>query len=278
MKGPFVTFPLCAPGTLAVKRTPSGGGPRPKRVEMTDRKKARGIKVVAASMAMLVVGSGAALATTTAIIDGTNRAEVLNGTPRADTIYALGGPDLVRGYAERDVLYGGNEAGFGDKIKGGTFGDRIFGQDGHDALYGERGDDEVRGGYGADLVAGGPGNDTLDGGFGADEINARDGQKDTIVIRSGEGDVVYYDKGLDVLVVPASPQGSAAGLSVAEAGEKAELSTERPPEGLFEPSGKILVEHEGEERLVSEQALEGHLGHGDEIIDPTGRASAEEGR
>jgi hypothetical protein len=38
------------------------------------------------------------------------------------------------------------------------------------------------------------------------------------------------------------------------------------------------VEHEGERVLVSEQALEGHLAHGDEIIDPTGRASAEEGR
>jgi Ca2+-binding RTX toxin-like protein len=243
---------------------------------MTMRKK---MTTIAATMALAVaLSAGAASATTMAIIEGTNKGEVLDGTPRADTIYALGGADLVRGYSERDVLYGGNESGWGDKIKGGTFGDRIFGQDGHDALYGERGDDEVRGGYGADLVAGGPGNDTLDGGFGADEINARDGQKDTIVIRSGEGDVVYYDKGLDVLVVPASPQGSAAGLSVAEAGEKAELSTERPPEGLFEPSGKVLVEHEGERVLVSEQALEGHLGHGDEIVDPTGRASAEEGR
>jgi Ca2+-binding RTX toxin-like protein len=54
--------------------------------------------------------------------------------------------NLVRGYYEKDFLYGGNEAGWGDKIKGGTFSDRIFGQDGHDALYGERGDDELRGG------------------------------------------------------------------------------------------------------------------------------------
>ena len=96
------------------------------------------------------------------------------------------------------------------------------------------------------------------------------------MIRSGEGDVVYYDEGLDVLVAPSSPEG-ATGLSTAEAGEKAELSTERPPKGLFEPSGNILVKHEGEELLVAERALEGHLGHGDEIIDPTGRA-AEEGR
>jgi len=62
---------------------------------------------------------------------------VLGGTPRADTIYTLGGADLVRGYDGKDFLFGDNEAGRGDKIKGGTFSDRIFGQDGHDALYGE---------------------------------------------------------------------------------------------------------------------------------------------
>ena len=233
----------------------------------------KNIKTMAATMALAVaLSAGAASATTTAIIEGTNKGEVLNGTPRADTVYALGGADLVRGYAERDLLYGGNEAGWGDKILGGTFSDRIFGQDGHDALYGEAGNDEVRGGYRDDLVAGGSGNDTLDGGPGADEIDARDGEKDTIVIRSGEGDVVYYDRGIDVLTAPASSQGSAS-LTASEAGEEAELLAERPPEGLFEPHGKILVEHEGERVLVSERALESHLGHGDEIVDPTGRAT-----
>ncbi len=233
----------------------------------------KNIKTMAATMALAVaLSAGAASATTTAIIEGTNKGEVLNGTPRADTVYALGGADLVRGYAERDLLYGGNEAGWGDKILGGTFSDRIFGQDGHDALYGEAGNDEVRGGYRDDLVAGGSGNDTLDGGPGADEIDARDGEKDTIVIRSGEGDVVYYDRGIDVLAAPASSQGS-AGLTASEAGEEAELLAERPPEGLFEPHAKALVEHEGERVLVSERSLESHLGHGDEIIDPTGRAT-----
>lgn len=236
---------------------------------------AKNIKTMAVTMALAVaLSAGAASATTTAIIEGTNRGEVINGTPRADTIYALGGADLVRGYSERDTLYGGNESGFGDKIKGGTFGDRIFGEKGRDALYGERGDDEVRGGYGADLVSGGPDNDKLDGGPGADEINARDGEKDTIVIRPGEGDVVYYDKNLDVLVVPVEGMGTTA-LSASEAGEKADLKAERPPKGLFEPSGKILIEHEGEQLLVSERAVEGHLGHGDQVIDPTGRASVE---
>jgi Ca2+-binding RTX toxin-like protein len=231
----------------------------------------RNIKTMAAGMALaLALSAGAVSATTTATVDGTNRGEVINGTPRADTINALGGADLVRGYSERDVLYGGNEAGFGDKIEGGTFADRIFGQDGRDALYGQKGDDELHGGYRNDLVVGGADNDTLDGGPGSDEINARDGEKDTIVIRPGEGDVVYYDKRLDVLVMPAEGVGTTA-LSVSEANEKAELKAERPPKGLFEPSSKILIEHDSGWVLVNERALEGHLSHGDEIIDPTGR-------
>jgi Ca2+-binding RTX toxin-like protein len=197
---------------------------------------------------------------------------VLDGTPRADTIYALDGADLVRGYDENDFLYGGNEAGWGDKIKGGTFSDRIFGQDGHNTLYGEGGDDELRGGYRDDLVAGGPGNDTLDGGPGADEINAYDGQKDTIAIRPARATPPNTTRTSTCSWPAVSPQGT-AGLSVAEADEKVELSAERPRQGIFEPHGKILVGHEGEELLVVEQALEGHLGHGDEIIDPTGRAA-----
>ena len=225
---------------------------------------------IAATMALAVALSASAASAD--LKRGTNAGEVLNGTLRADTIYALSGADLVRGYSERDVLYGGNEVGFGDKIKGGTFADRIYGQDGRDALYGERGDDEVRGGYRNDLVSGGPGNDNLDGGPGADEINARDGQKDTIVIRFGEGDVVYYDEKLDVLEVPVE------GLGPVEASDEVELSAQRPPQGLFEPNGKVLVRHGGERVLLAEKDLEAHLGHGDQIVDLTGRATVEEGR
>jgi Ca2+-binding RTX toxin-like protein len=256
-------------GTGMMSRSEAWAIQHPSRRQRAMRK----ATTIAATMALAVaLSAGAASAD---LKRGTNVGEVLNGTPRADTIYALGGADVVRGYAERDVLYGGKEAGFGDKIEGGTFADRILGQDGDDALYGERGDDEVRGGYRDDLVSGGSGNDTLDGGPGSDEINARDGEKDTIVIRSGEGDVVYYDKGLDVLVAPASPLGT-ADLSAAEANEKAELLAKRPPQGLFEPSGRVLVEHKGEELMVPEKGLEAHLGHGDEILDPTGRAAQEE--
>ncbi len=235
-------------------------------------------KMSVVMMLMVALSAGAAFAATKS---GTNAGEALYGTPQADTIYAYGGADLVYAYGGKDLLYGGNEAGWGDKILGGTANDRLLGHKGHDALYGERGNDSVYGGYGDDRVVGGYGNDTLDGGPGADQINAQDGQKDTIVIRTGEGDVVYYDKGLDVLEVPVSPQGTAGestGLSAAEAAKKADLRTERPPEGLFEHTGKVLVEHEGEELLLSEKELKGHLGHGDEILDPTGRSGAEQGR
>jgi len=55
---------------------------------------------------------------------------------------------------------------------------------------------------------------------------------------------------------------------------KTELVAKRPPEGLFGHTGKVLVEHGGEELLIPEGELKGHLGHGDGIIDPTGRAAA----
>jgi hypothetical protein len=70
------------------------------------------------------------------------------------------------------------------------------------------------------------------------------------------------------------------GSSAAEAARttEAELSASKPPEDLFAHTGKVLVEHRGEELLVVEKQVERHTAHGDEIIDPTGRAGAEQGR
>jgi len=236
-------------------------------------------KTAAISMTMLVLAAGTASAKT---IDGDNGGEVLNGTPRVDTISAYGGADLARGYGSADLIYGGNEAGWGDALYGGSGGDRIYGQDGKDALYGEGGSDALYGGSGGDLVAGGKGGDVLDGGPGADEIDARDGQKDTVVVRSGEGDVVYYDRGLDVFHVTTTvgtDAGKGAALTASEATDKGtELLAEKPPRGLFEPHGGVLVEHEGEKALVAEEDLAGHMAHGDEILDPTGRAPSEGGQ
>jgi Ca2+-binding RTX toxin-like protein len=176
---------------------------------------------IAVGMVLAVALSAGAAFGSQAIIEGTNRGEVLRGTPQADTIYAKGGADLVYGYRGADLIYGGNEAGWGDKVLGGDAKDRLIGQKGHDALYGDGGDDRVYGGRGDDLVAGGPGTDTLSGGPGADEINAHDGQRDIVAIRFGEGDVVYYDKEVDVLKVPVEGPSAAdegSDLTATEAG------------------------------------------------------------
>ena len=215
---------------------------------MTEKSKksrgSKGIKVAAASLAMIVVGSGAALAAT---IPGTNAGEVLRGTDRADTIHAYGGADLVYGKGGGDTVWGGNESGFGDKVLGGTGADRLVGQQGDDALYGEGGGDRLEGQYGDDLIVGGTGEDTLYGGPGADEVDARDGLRDVIdVTGSGSGDVVYYDRGIDVLVTSSVESASAA--EAAEA-TMAELSASKPPEGLFAHTGKVLIEHEDERDL-----------------------------
>lgn len=242
----------------------------------------RRIKTTTAlTMTMLVLAAGTASAAT---LHGTNAGDALYGTNHADTMYAYGDADLAYGHGGADVLYGGNERGWGDKLLGGSSDDRVNGQGGDDAIHGEPGNDRVHGGYGNDLLSGGHGNDLLDGGPGADEVDARDGQKDIIVIRAQDFDTIYYDRGLDVLQREMSPQGSAneksAGVGSEDAVEpgKVRLLAKKPPEGYFEHTGKVLVEHEGEELLVAEKDLGSHLGHGDEILDPTGRAEAEGGR
>ena len=238
----------------------------------------RTAKVMMATAVMVPLSATAALAAT---FYGTPYGDALYGTDYADTIYGYAGADLVYGYGGNDTLYGGDEAGWGDKILGGSGDDRVFGNNGDDALYGEGNNDRVDGGYGDDLVQGGYGYDTLSGGPGADQINAQEGQKDTInVCGSVSGDVVYYDRGLDVLVGCVSPQGTAStstAMSAEEAIEagKVKLVAEKPPKGLFEHTGKVVVEHKGKEMVVAEKELEGHMKHGDHIIDPTGRAGAE---
>ena len=128
-----------------------------------------------------------------------------------------------------DSMYGGSEAGLGDKMRGGAGADLINGQGGDD------------------LIEGGPGPDTLNTGRGSDRVDARDGEKDTVTC-DGNNDLVYYDRGLDVL------QGCSGDLTVL------------PPDGPFGNAGKILVDHESKELCLPETALQGHLGHGDEVL------------
>ena len=207
---------------------------------------------------------------------GTAVGDGMYGTPGVDTIYGFGGADLMRGYGSADTLYGGNESGWGDKILGGAAKDRVLGQGGDDGLFGQNGNDQVNGGYGNDIVVGGPGRDILSGGPGSDEVNAQDGQRDTILICGSERDRIYYDRGLDVLKGCLVAQGTAS-LSASEVSEggKVKLSTKQPPERLVEHTGKVLVKHEGEERCVADKELKDHLKHGDEIVNATGCSGAE---
>ena len=77
--------------------------------------------------ALLVALSGAALATTTAIVNGTSAGDVIKGTARADTIHGRGGNDAIHGQGGNDLLYG---------------------DDGHDTLTGGSGDNVIRAGDG----------------------------------------------------------------------------------------------------------------------------------
>ena len=246
----------------------------------------RRIRTTAAlSVAMLALAAPVASAATK---HGGPYGDYLTGTNHADTIYGYGGADLIYGYSGNDALYGGDEYSTGDKVLGGHGDDRLYGGNEvglGDALYGESGNDRLHGGRGDDLLQGGYGYDFMDAGPGADRVNAQDGRRDTIALRYGEGDVVYYDRGLDVLQSPMVPQGtaaegSAAAMSVEEAIEagKVRVVAEKPPKGLFEHTGKVVVEHEGKEKLVAEKEVRAHTAHGDRILDPTGRHGAEGGR
>jgi hypothetical protein len=167
---------------------------------------------------------------------GTPRGDALYGTPDVDRMYGYGGSDLMNGYGGSDFMYGGNESGLGDKMRGGTGADLVNGQGGND------------------LIEGGPGPDTLRTGTGSDRVEAKDGTKDTIICR-GSNDAVYYDRGLDVL------EGCPNAI------------TELPPTGSpFEPGTKVLVDHEGDKICLPEVALNGHLEHGDRVLDWSGCA------
>lgn len=224
------------------------------------------VVVLAALVAALTAGTALA---ETGFRYGTNAGDGLYGTPRVDRIDGLGGADLIYGYGSRDVLVGGDERGRGDKILGGGRGDDIRGEGGDDSLYGERGNDRIKGGAGNDTLVGGPGRDVLSSGPGPDSIDARDGEKDAIIC-GNEAETVYYDKGLDVLKGCKGTGGDARPATLSASSERAVLSTQPAPEKLFGHTGKVLVEHEGEELCVAEKELKGHLNHGDDILNPSG--------
>lgn len=102
----------------------------------------------------------------------------------------IGGDDVLRGTAERDLMIGFS----GDDILRGRRGDDdLFGDEGDDALHGGGGADALFGGDGDDMLRGGGGADKLEGGDG-DDVLTGGGGADHFVFKAGEsGDDIVTD-------------------------------------------------------------------------------------
>jgi Ca2+-binding RTX toxin-like protein len=106
----------------------------------------RATLVLVAMVAVLVVGSGVALAKT---INGNDRDNVLFGTERADTIRGFGGEDVIFGLDGGDTLNGGRGQ---DEVFGGNGNDEIKTVDrSEDLIFCGPGRDRVRANRGDDL-------------------------------------------------------------------------------------------------------------------------------
>lgn len=116
----------------------------------------------------------------------------LEGGLGNDTFLGGDGDDMILGEAGDDNLDGGNG---NDVLNGGLNNDFLYGADGNDQLLGDGGQDYLEGGAGDDLLAGGTGNDTLYGQIGndtldgglSDDVLVGGGDRDTFIIRSGDG-------------------------------------------------------------------------------------------
>lgn len=197
----------------------------------------RTIKVMVASVAMVVVGSAPVLAMHP-IEYGTDGDDKIIGTNYSgETIYAKGGRDVVNGRGNSDIIHGGPGNDGGDDRAGMYLmgdspspransaldgDDRVYGEGGMDDLWGFGGSDLLSGGAGNDRIYAGedrwasstdpnepprkvltenPGTDAIRGGGGNDQVFARDGRKDVIDCGDGANDIAIFDAGLDRVAV-----------------------------------------------------------------------------
>ncbi len=118
----------------------------------------------------------------------------LEGGTGRDQLTAGGGPALLRGDEDDDVLTGGSVA---DTLEGGGGNDRLTGGFGNDTLDGGDGDDLLDGGLDDDILRGGAGMDVVIGGDGRDELH---GGAEGDRLEGGLGnDTLYGDEGDDYL-------------------------------------------------------------------------------
>jgi Ca2+-binding RTX toxin-like protein len=157
-------------------------------------------------------------------LNGGSGDDLINGGAGDDTLIAGTGNDHIIGgagafdeltyYARSENLTlqangvaNSGAAGEKDRIdtdvemlEGGHGDDSITGSAGNDTLRGNAGNDTIRGNGGNDSISGGTGNDQLFGGAGDDDINAQDGEADTIDGGDGTDDILS-DLGLDVITI-----------------------------------------------------------------------------
>jgi Ca2+-binding RTX toxin-like protein len=127
-----------------------------------------------------------------AVVHGSEEADIIYSGDRGNDIFAGGGNDTVHGGANADWIYGGE----GDDTlhAGDTDGNALFGEAGNDELQGGAGSDWLEGGAGDDRLYGGDGGDVLQGDSGSDYLEGGLGG-DHYVIRRGDGETVIADHG-----------------------------------------------------------------------------------
>ena len=113
-------------------------------------------------------------------VTGNAGANVIYGGGGDETMYGGAANDQLYGEAGQDVLYGGTEA---DKLWGGAGQDSLYGGTGDDQLLGGEGDDYLRAGGGRDQAFGGAGADVFDFRLGDGQLQIRDMQAGTDLIR-----------------------------------------------------------------------------------------------
>jgi Ca2+-binding RTX toxin-like protein len=189
--------------------------------------KTRAIGLLTTMAAVLVLGSGVALAATTIhcpndtsqgtpssylYCHGTSLADTMVGSDFLDYMDGVGGQDTMHGYGEDDSMEGGKgsdhiygDAGSDSFLWGGA----SIGANNTPHTYPDNSDDYVHGGSGTDTIYGGfaqGGVDRLYGEGGDDFIDASARRnsmspvtKEIIDCGAGASDTVHFDKGVDVV-------------------------------------------------------------------------------
>ena len=186
--------------------------------------KRKAIMLLTTMAAVLVIGSGVALAATTIHCPnapggspttfiycyGTTGADTMSGSDLIDYMLGKGGNDTMHGYGGNDFyLEGGNgsdhlygDAGGDEDLWGGAYSSiATYTDTSDDYVYGGSGADHIYGGYaqgGVDSLFGQGGNDLIEASYRKDP-NGVSLTKEIIDCGAGASNEVYFDKGVDVV-------------------------------------------------------------------------------